>query len=427
MRFRIVNEPWILRGYVPEFIALVGVRLWDKRTGEVRRAGLSLPYCERIASDYHWLELQIADEMSARGIVAASPSLASNPISIRALRFCQTVVEVHKSLSARGRKALEGRLRDALQAHTGFASVYQEMELAAQLVSGEYEVSFPDLEGSGNADLLFQKANCTGAIECKALSADAGRKIHRKGFYEFMHAVLPDLSVRASGPDVNEVIMITLNDRLPSVTSERKRLIDATKHLISAGEIAILNRPNFTITRRPYSEVFAESAGTSEQNLYKEAQRKFGQNCHVAGIQMETGRLIVIMRSDKPDDPSKAQLDAMKKAAMQLPPDLPGFIALQHNDISSAELTLSHFREKAALLAGHLFFQVGANHISGVYLSAYGTISVGADAFGYAGVLLRNPSCRFEDEGLPFQPGLSKEVFKQILIPQITSTVKQTI
>ncbi len=171
MRFRIVNEPWILRGYVPEFIALVGARLWDKRTGEIRRAGLSSPYCERIASDYHWLELQIADEMSARGLVGMGPELASNPISIRALRFCQTVVEVHKSLSDRGRKALEGRLRDALQATTGFASVYQEMELAAQLVSGEYDVSFPDLEGSGNADLVFQKGRCTGAIECKALSA----------------------------------------------------------------------------------------------------------------------------------------------------------------------------------------------------------------------------------------------------------------
>ncbi len=242
-----------------------------------------------------------------------------------------------------------------------------------------------------------------------------------------MHAVLPELSARASGLDVSEVIIITLNDRLPSVTPERNALIEATKHLIIASEIVTVNRPNFTITRELYSAAFADSANATEQSLYKEAQRKFGQNCHLAGIQMETGRLIVIMRSEKPDDPSKAQLDAMKKAAMQLPSDLPGFIALQHNDISSADLTLPHFKDKAALLAGYLFFQTGADHIAGVYLSSYGTISVSADAFGYVGVLLRNPSCRFEDEGLPFQSGLSREVFKQILTPEITSNAKQTI
>jgi len=427
MQFRIVNEPWILRGYVPEFVALVGARLWDKRTGEIRRAGLLSPYCERIASDYHWVELQLADEMSARGLVGASPSVVSDPISLRALRFCQTVVEVHKSLSDRGRKVLEGRLRDALQAQTGFASVYQEMELAAQLVCDEYDVTFPDLEGLGHADLVFQKGNCTGAIECKALSADAGRKIHRKGFYEFMHAMLPELSVRASRPDVNEVIVITLNDRLPSGMSERNALINATKHLLISSDIATVNEPDFTIRRRLFSDMFADSANRSEQEFYKEVQRTFGQNCHVAGIQAETGRSMIIMRSEKPGDPSKAQLDAMKKAAMQLPPHFPGFVALQHKDISSADLTLPHFREKAALLAGYLFFETGANHIAGVYLSAYGATSVGADAFGYAGILIPNPSCRFNYGGLPFRLGLSMEALKRVFTPEIISDVEQEI
>ena len=355
--------------------------------------------------------------------MGASPSAASDPISLRALRFCQTVVEVRKSLSDRGRKVLEGRLRDALQAQTGFASIYQEMELAAQLVRSEYDVTFPDLEGLGHADLVFQKGSCTGAIECKALSGDAGRKIHRKGFYEFMHAILPELSARVSSPDVNEVIVITLNDRLPSVMSERNALVDATKHLVISSDMSTVNGPNFTIRRRLFSDVFAGSANMSEQEFYKEAQRAFGQSCHVAGIRVETGRSIVIMRSEKPDDPSKAQLDAMKKAAMQLPPHSPGFVALQHNDISSADLTLPNFREKAALLAGYLFFETGADHIAGVYLSAYGANSVSADAVGYPGILIRNPNCQFDDEGLPFRSGLSMEAFKRILKPETISTV----
>lgn len=423
MQFRIANEPWILRGYVPEFIELIGARLWDKRTGEIRRAGLLSPYRERIASDYHWVELQIADEMSARELVGASPSTVSDPISLRALRFCQTVVEVHKSLSDRGRKALEGRLRDALQAQTGFASVYQEMELAAQLICGEYDVSFPDLEGLGHADLVFQRGGHTGAIECKALSGDAGRKIHRRGFYEFMHAISPELSARASTPNVNEVMVITLSDRLPSGMSERNTLANATKQLLISNDIPTLNGPNFTIERRLFSDVFGDPGYMPEHSFYKDVQRTFGQGCHVAGIQVETGRSIVIMRSEKPDDPSKAQLDAMKKAAMQLPPGFPGFVALQHNDISSADLTLPYFREKAALLAGYLFFESEADHLAGVYLSAYGAISVSADAFWYPGILIVNPNCRFDSGVLPFRFGFSMEAFKRILTPETMPAV----
>jgi hypothetical protein len=106
-----------------------------------------------------------------------------------------------------------------------------------------------------------------------------------------------------------------------------------------------------------------------------------------------------------------------------LPPHFPGFVALQHSDISSADLTLPHFREKAALLAGYLFFETGADHIAGVYLSAYGSASVSADAFGYPGILIRNPSCRFDDGDLPFRFGLSMRAFKRILTPKTISAV----
>lgn len=125
MRFRIENEPWILRGYLSEFFALAGLELWEKRTAQIATDGRRSPYRERIVSDYHRVELQLRDEVSKRERLGSHCQDPFDPISHSALRFCQTIVEVHRSLSASGKRALEGRIRDALQAETGFASLYQ--------------------------------------------------------------------------------------------------------------------------------------------------------------------------------------------------------------------------------------------------------------------------------------------------------------
>ena len=128
MQFQIAIEPWILRSYVPELVRLAGEELWRKRTTHLRSFGQS-PYLARIASDYHWVELQLDEELAKRPEPVPS-DIGSDPIAARALRFAQGIVEVYRSLPPVGQRQLEGRIRDALQAETGFAALYQEMEIA---------------------------------------------------------------------------------------------------------------------------------------------------------------------------------------------------------------------------------------------------------------------------------------------------------
>ena len=415
MRYRLVNEPWILRGYIPEFIELAGRELWDKRISELRKFGFRSPYCERILSDYHWVELTLADELAVRNSEGSShQSKPPDPVSSRALRFCQAIVETYRSVSEFGHKSLQGRIRDALQSPMGFSSLYQEMDMAGQLISRGYEVTMPDLDGTGNADLSFTKDFLRYELECKSLSADAGRKIHRRGFYEFMDAISPDLLFRARVSGAREIIAITLEDRLPTHSSERGKLLDAARQ-ICRGDERTISGAGFNIARESYSKFFSDFPPMSEKQFYVQVKNIFGQSCHVAGNQTDFGRCILVMRSNKPDDHSKPQLEAMKAAAKQLSPLLPGFIALQYNDVSSTDLRLPHLRRRAGLLAGYLFFKTRADHVVGVHISAFGAISVAADKVEYPGILILNPNCRFYVADLPFSEELTDKDFEEIL------------
>ena len=413
MRFKIATEPWILRGYIPELVELAGQELWRKRATHFRSFGRS-PYLARIASDYHWVELQLDDELAKRQ-EPTPPKVAAEPIASRALRFAQTIVEVYRSLPPVGQRQLEGRIRDALHAETGFAALYQEMEIATVLINQNFDVRFPDLENMGRADISFQQGAATGLIECKALSADAGRKIHRKHFYRFMDAISQEVLDRMSASCVDELIMITLKDRLPSNLQYNTALVQATRNLLRSSGISHAGGDDFNIVRKPYSTVFDALRPLSEREFYAEAHKQFGPNCHIAGGRTEGGGCLILMRSERQDDHSKPQLEAMKEATEQLPADRPGFIALQFNEISSADLALPHLRERCALLSDYLFHEALANHVAAVYICAFGALSVAADATAYPAIVIWNPQCKFDCHGLPFRVGVRDAVFAELV------------
>lgn len=413
MRFQIAIEPWILRSYVPELVRLAGEELWRKRTTHLRSFGQS-PYLARIASDYHWVELQLDEELAKRPEAVPS-DIGSDPIAARALRFAQGIVEVYRSLPPVGQRQLEGRVRDALQAETGFAALYQEMEIATVLINQNFDVRFPDLENSGRADISFQQGPVDGLIECKALSADAGRKIHRKHFYRFMDIISQEVFDRISRSGVNELILITLKDRLPSHLQNDTPLVRATRDLLRSDEISKADGNDFEIVRKSYSTLFNPLRPMSEREFYAEAQQQFGANCHIAGGWTETGGCLVLMRSEREDDHSKPQLEAMKAAAEQLQDDRPGFIALQFNEISSADLALPHLRERSAILCNYLFHTTPADHVAGVYICAFGAISVDADSKAYPAIVIWNPRFKFDGHGLPFRFGVSDAAFAKLV------------
>lgn len=417
MRFSIPIHLDGLSSYILPFIELTGRQRWFKRADHLDLEQRQSPFRWKIVADYHWLELAIsfqAEVLEKEGRLR--PELVDGLI-LAALNFAATTVEVHRRLSENGKLVLTGRLRDAVKAENGFAPVYLELDLAQRLMDAGYDVSFADLEGEARFDLLFTRGGFAGEVECKSLSADAGRQIHRKDFYRFMEALSPALAKHVSLKR-QEVLLITLNGRLsPNATEQAKLRSNAAALLVEDPQRSV-TRPGFSIECMSLKDALGTTQFADQKQLYAACGAAFGPNTHVAGGLTEDGGCMVIMRSQREDDTSKPMLEAMRKAATQFTGQRPAFIAVQEHGIEAADLMLPHVRRRAGILAYALFGHYGADHVNALYVTGFGAVVSRNGLVGTPAFAVPNPSPRHwisAAEAAPFLESLSDQDYAEAI------------
>ena len=118
----------------------------------------------------------------------------------------------------------------------------------------------------------------------------------------------------------------------------------------------------------------------------------------------------MVMHCEREDDTSKPWLDAMRKAASQFSGHHPGFIAVQFQDITAADLMLPHPRRRAGILSYALFGHYGADHVNATYVCGFTAV---VDKEGHRGTpafAIPNPKPRFPidfGQAAPFLVGIS--------------------
>ncbi|MBL8199681.1 MAG: hypothetical protein JNK40_01800 [Chromatiales bacterium] len=112
-----------------------------------------------------------------------------------------------------------------------------ELQAATHFVKAGHKVSWPDVEtGQGGADLVLPDFGPLGLqIECKAISADKGRKVHRREALTFNHLLSVELNNCLRTLNTGLVAVLTVPDRLPSAYKDRKELAVRVKQQILAG------------------------------------------------------------------------------------------------------------------------------------------------------------------------------------------------
>jgi hypothetical protein len=304
---------------------------------------------------------------------------------------------------------LEGRLRDALNADTGFAPLYSEFDIAQRLIGSGYDVQFVDMEGLARFDLVFKRGAFVGEVECKSISVDAGRQIHRKDFYRFMDSIAPALATHVELRR-QEVLLITLEARLTPNTLLQAKLLQATISILLAGAPTMVDGPGFKLERKPCPDLFAGTPMHEKKAFPKACELAFGANTHVAGGLTEQGGCLIGMRSQRDDDTSKPMLQAMPKAASQFSGERPAFIAIQEHGIEVPDLMLPHVRRRTAILSYALFGHYGAAHVNATYVTSFGAIVVRDGQVGTPAFVVPNPEPTFPisaAEAAPFQESLS--------------------
>jgi len=412
---RLVNssELAVLGGYIPRFVGLVGEERWFKRVDHLdseRRLSL---YRWKIVKDYHWLEMAISfqfDVLASEGRLR--PELTDASI-LAALNFAASTVEVHARLSNVGQRTLEGRLRDCLKAETGYASLYLEIDLAQRLMDAGFDVTFADMEATAQFDLAFSRDKFVGEVECKSLSADAGRQIHRKDFYRFMEALSSALESQRARLQP-EVLLITLDGRLSSNILDQASLRAAARTMIEDRTQVTLSGDGFELERQALDALHMGALVAGTRAFYSACSATFGPNAHIAGELTEDSGCLVVMRSKREDDTSKPMLEGMRKASDQFSGQRPAFIAMQLHGIEAADLMLPHLRRRAGILAYALYGHYGSSHVNATYFTGFGAVSESDGIVGTPAFAIRNPNPAFKVEpadASPFLGHISDEAF----------------
>jgi hypothetical protein len=394
VQFKVNSNLSQLGAYIPYFLSIVGEQRWFKRADQLDSEQRMSPSLWKIVADYHWLEMAISQQSVVLAKEGRLLAEHADPLTLAALHFAGAVVEVHDRLGAAGRRQLEGRLRDGLQAESGFAALYLELDLTLRLMAAGYDVRFPDLDGTARFDIEFSHGSFIGEVECKSLSADAGRRIHRKDFYRFIEATAPAREAHAT-LNRREVIVITLRDRLSPNATNQADLRRAVANILRDGAPVAITRPGFHLERRLYSECLADASRTDSRAFYAACVKLFGPNTHVAGELTERGGCLVVMRSEREDDTSKPLLDAMRKAAGQFSGQHPSFIAVQFQDIEAPDLMLPSLRRRSGILSHALFEHFGAAQVNATYFCAFAAVIARGGQLGAPGFAVPNPQPKF--------------------------------
>ena len=399
MRFNVFSDLERLAPYIPLFFRLVDPDRWYRRVEQLDAEQKSSPYLWKIVSDYHWLEMALSHQADVLAKEGRLLSKRVDQLALVALQFAGAIVEINARLPEDAQRQLKGRLRDGLKAESGFAALYLEVGLALRLMAEGYEVRFPDLDSSANYDIEFSRNGFVGEVECKSLSADAGRHIHRKDFYRFIQALSPQLKAHAD-LERQEILVITLKKRLSPNVSKQAELRRATAVMLKANAPSSMRRAGFRIERRDYNECLGAAPRNDERAFYRFCEDAFGPNPHIAGGLTETGGCFVVMRCEREDDTSKPWLEAMRKAASQFTGHRPSFIAVQFQDITTADLMLPHLRRCAGILSYALFGHYGADHVNATYVCGFAAVVDKEGQLGTPAFAIPNPKPRF-----PIDPG----------------------
>lgn len=214
VRFATELDPRGLPGTLSAFTAIVPWGVWKLRVESLRSGLLRNPLWERFLRDRHGLELALADVRHYQRSTSRWPWPPRTAEEYRLASFIGVALRVHANLGRRGKARFAGAIRSALEKEAGLGPLAQEMKVIAHLMSRGFDISFNDLENGGGFDFLARRDGTEVEVECKYVSADIGRQIHRRKIYEFGGLVYPLLSRAVDHSHVGRLLRVTLPGRL---------------------------------------------------------------------------------------------------------------------------------------------------------------------------------------------------------------------
>ena len=318
---------------VRRFTEITGWKPWRKRF-EWLQAGLG----QSVAMPYFWrerfeLELTFATSHKRYRLTGKYSTKNITIEQQRLLSFLAVVVRSYERLGQLGKNSLRGMLLDSLKNDDGLAPLAYEMKIVAHLLNQGFDVTYHDLETGGNFDYLAVKDDLKIEIECKFVTGDIGRQIHKRRLYQFGEYVTPKLNSVLTRVSGGIFVQIRIPGRL---YGHEKQHSVICKHVLRAIENPgsplvfeenTVSATTFDLESSPFHRLAPEEL--RQEHIEGFTSRTFGISNKNMLILFRPGRhaLIVALESTKEDKVLTGIHKRLKKsAAKQFSGNLPAML-----------------------------------------------------------------------------------------------------
>lgn len=153
-----------------------------------------------------------------------------------ALAFAAQVLGVMDLSTPKQARAFAKRVQTAFSSAENMHGLRLELQAATHFTRRGKRVLWHRVNGGGSFDLLVEDLGTSGLeVECKSISIDKGRRIHRRDALEFWGELWKDISGVAQHLRSGLAVVLTVPYRLPSDPAERARLAREVVAQVLAG------------------------------------------------------------------------------------------------------------------------------------------------------------------------------------------------
>lgn len=230
-------------GAYQRFASAVGANHWQ---GVVARQESAIR-SNWFLRDYLRTEYAIAYQLERlRDLVArfgtVPPDVCDDPSIFPAMGFAAQVLEVMERGTTKQAKAFANRVRTAFGSAENMHGLRLELQAATHFTRRGHRVSWHRASKAGTFDLLVDDLGPSGLeVECKSISENKGRRIHRRDALDFWGSLWKDVAGVAQTLRAGLAVVLTVPYRLPDDATERAALARQVIAQILAGSGASLS------------------------------------------------------------------------------------------------------------------------------------------------------------------------------------------
>lgn len=230
------------------FRNIIGERYWLQRIAQIKSDIRLNPFLKNFLREEHTTTFALARCSELAGRYGHFPLHEVNNRELYpALAFAAQVLSILDSSSSNQAHQLVRRIQGAIRRPSDMHAIQLELGVATHFSHRGHTLRWPEMEGIGTFDLLIQDLAEDGLeIECKSISNDKGRKIHREEALGFNHILSTELRPASKNLSSGLCVVITIPSRLPTKFIDRQHLAKAAVKAILSGK-SLTSNPDFEI------------------------------------------------------------------------------------------------------------------------------------------------------------------------------------